>query len=479
MEQFLLNPDVAVQQTPQSKSVSDGTIAKDESDFNPVLQEAVANQEGLGADTGTTAGNGQGTPRGAEENQATALNMAVQTGQIAVETNGAAIDTNSAAITSTVRNPVLQTNTSGEIIQPNLAPEVIALKQNATPITVEADPLMAGASSAKASKAETILLQQIQQIIDEGKNIGAITVKASNQQSPSPQAGAENLQTLSSTILNESEPELIQARQTTSTIQMVQTEQKPLTINTVKPESGRQDITEQFLNAKLSDSKTSHERNPGNQQGDAKGGEGQQNKAAAANPTLTATTSVADSSASETGFGQHMRAGELSSTTTTSTPIEGKYAPGSPHSVVPEKELVDHLIQRFNVNPRLQTSKLTMQLHPAELGQLKIDILVKGDSLSANIVAQSQQVLETLDKNMNRLRTVLEEQGFSIDSFEITLQTDQDKQQNLFQEHFGQEQQLAQEMKKKAVQQDDSFETVLASETNTTEQSETGVNVTA
>ena len=311
MEQFLLNPDVAVQQASQSKSVSDGTIAKDGSDFNPVLQEAVANQEGSGADTGAGAGNGQSTPDGAEQSQITALNMMTQSGQIAVDANGV-------SIASTVKTPVLQTNISGETIQPNLAPEVIAFKQSTPLITSEADPLMAATTSTKASKAETILLQQIQQIIDEGKNIGAITVKASNPQSASSQAGTDSLQALSSPVLNESDPELIQARQTSS-MQMLQTEQKPLNVNSVKPESGRQDITEQFLNAKLSDTKNSSDKNSGNQQGDAKGGEGQQNKAAAANQTLPATPSVADASSSETGFAQHMRAGELSPTTTTTS----------------------------------------------------------------------------------------------------------------------------------------------------------------
>ena len=158
--------------------------------------------------------------------------------------------------------------------------------------------------------------------------------------------------------------------------------------------------------------------------------------------------------------------------------VEGKFAPGATQ-IVPEKELIDNLVQRFNVNPRLQTSKLTLQLHPAELGQLKIDILVKGDSISANIVAQSQQALETLEKHMNRLRGVLEDQGFNIDTFEITLQADSDNQQNLFQEHFDSQQQFATNSRKTSGQPEDSFDTLLDSEELDSLHEKSGLNVTA
>lgn len=106
------------------------------------------------------------------------------------------------------------------------------------------------------------------------------------------------------------------------------------------------------------------------------------------------------------------------------------------HPHVSENQVMDQLIQRFNVNPRLQTSKLTMQLNPAELGELKIDVLVKGDSIKANVVAQSQQVQEIIERNMVRLRSVLEDQGFSVDELIVTTSEDGSDAFNMFQQSF-------------------------------------------
>ena len=102
--------------------------------------------------------------------------------------------------------------------------------------------------TGSASKAETILLQQIQQIIDEGKNIGAITIKSSNTSTAGNKEQIDNLQQLSSPVLNETEAETIQIRQSTIT-QLLPGEQKTFTANNSKPESSRQEVTEQFLNA--------------------------------------------------------------------------------------------------------------------------------------------------------------------------------------------------------------------------------------
>lgn len=474
MEAFLLNPDVTVQPSSKLQSTGDNGSTQETEGFNPVLEEAVANQEGFA--TGRKEKGEGNTPQGHTGTEAEQL-LYTEGTEAGVP---GATPANLFASVSTAGNSIPQVPFATAAIPPEIASETV---MQPLPKTIEPEALLltnSHPSPSKAGKAETILLQQIQQIIDEGKNIGAISVKASNPSNTTPAEESAHLQSLSSMILDESEPELIQVRQTGNYVQILPGEQqKSLNLNVAKPESGRQDITEQFLNAKISDSKSNTEGQSGNQQQDTtKGGEGQQNKPASLNTPIGTAATSSDTTGAETSFSQHLRAGEISSTTT-STPIEGKFAPGSTHATVPERELVNHLIQRFNVNPRLQTSKLTMQLHPAELGQIKIDILVKGDSLSANIVAQSQQVLETLDKNMNRLRGVLQEQGFTVDSFEITLQADEDKQQNLFQEHFDSQQQLAENMTKNSAEQDNSFDALLASETDSEEQTETGVNVTA
>jgi len=460
MEQFLLSPDVAVQQTAQKQPVNDNAIENDGETFNPILEEAVASQENIAT---TEHENPEATQNQLTEAKTEPL------------------------IASELLSPVLQETTCNtpsptqeyqqkSLIDTKLTPNPFQL--NTPPQATETEAPAISSQSGNASKAETILLQQIQQIIDEGKNVGDISIKASNTNVPGDKEQVNNLQALSSMILNETEPETIQVRQS-NTIQMLPEEQKVVTLNnkSSKPESSRQEITEQFLNAKFDEAKTDGEQPSTSQHNNQKGSDSQ-NKSNSMNPAITSAATIGEIDTNESGFTQQLRSIDISATQNTST-VEGKFAPGATQNLVPEKELVDNLIQRFNVNPRLQTSKLTMQLHPVELGQIKIDILVKGDSISANIVAQSQQVLETLDKHMNRLRSVLEDQGFKIATFDITLQTDEDKQQNLFQEHFDSQQQFTNNFNNSSVPDEDSFDLLLNNEADSADQETSGLHVTA
>ncbi len=487
MEQFLLSPDVAVKQTAQGQSVNNNTTDSEGENFTPVLEEAVATQESTTnirqdstVKTDSEAGQGKAEPFLSPDT----LNPALQsptTNQFSFIQEISQNDPLKVSIKASITpdplqlNPSLKNNADSISLSPTIETSAEAI------IPSTSSPLSSANVNANvnANKAETILLQQIQQIINEGKNIGAITVKGENTTGTSDKEQINNLQTLSSLILNETEPETIQVRQS-NTIQLLPGEQKVSNLNNTatKPESGRQEMTEQFLNAKFSESKTSGEQQAQNQQSDQKSGNGS-NKSDSLNASIATAVPASETNSTDSTFAQQLRSGDITSTTSTGSSIEGKFAPGATQTVVHERELVNNLIQRFNVNPRLQTSKLTMQLHPAELGQIKIDILVKGDSISANIVAQSQQVLETLDKHMNRLRGVLEDQGFQVDSFDITLQADEDKQQNLFQEHFDSQQQFADNLKQPSVQVEDSFDVLLNSESDDTELESNRLHVTA
>jgi flagellar hook-length control protein FliK len=108
-----------------------------------------------------------------------------------------------------------------------------------------------------------------------------------------------------------------------------------------------------------------------------------------------------------------------------------------PGAQVPAEELINHLVERFSINPRLQTSKISLNLNPAELGALKIDILVKGDSIKAHIAAGNLQIQETIEKNMPKLRTILEQQGFTVEDFKVTLESSNSSSNDFFQQQFS------------------------------------------
>ncbi len=93
-------------------------------------------------------------------------------------------------------------------------------------------------------------------------------------------------------------------------------------------------------------------------------------------------------------------------------------------SLVQEQNVVDQIIQRFSLQTRPHTNTINLRLHPAELGALKIEVVVKEDSLKAHIYAQTRQAQEIIEKHLPRLRGILEEQGLLIEDLLVTLQSD-------------------------------------------------------
>lgn len=285
-----------------------------------------------------------------------------------------------------------------------------------------------------ASKSESLLLQQIQDILDQGKNKGPLTITSTPTPTPDGKELRDTLQNLSNPLLStapDNTPAAISDESSKITVSLTGTEAKTVAPPMGKSHGPHQDIGQQYLQAKLADA-------TGSTSDDAQQGTDQQgNNKQQLNPSQASPGSMLEGKPAEAGFVQQL---SLNTPLSQGNSVEGKMAPGAP-LLVPEKEMVDNLVQRFGINPRLQTSKITMQLHPIELGSIKIDLLVKNNSISANIVAQSQQVRETLEKHMPRLRTALQDQGFTIDSFEISLEGDGGQQTELFQGNFGSSQQ--------------------------------------
>ncbi len=149
----------------------------------------------------------------------------------------------------------------------------------------------------------------------------------------------------------------------------------------------------------------------------------------------SSTTPLSQSSESVNFSSQFQQAATTQKATDTTIHASGT---SSQTTVVQEQDVMNQVVQRFNVNPRLQTSKMTIQLHPAELGEIKVDVVVKGDGIRANIVAQSQKAQEIIDKHIVKLRQVLEGQGFNIEDLTVTQNDDSQQNSQAFQDNLAQ-----------------------------------------
>ena len=62
----------------------------------------------------------------------------------------------------------------------------------------------------------------------------------------------------------------------------------------------------------------------------------------------------------------------------------------------------------------------TMQLHPAELGSIHVQLSVDGDSTSVQIQAQNKDTSELVEKMMPRLHSGMENQGLKLEEVKVT-----------------------------------------------------------
>lgn len=476
METFLLNPNVPAPnpETPQAISP-----VQDEGDgeFSPLLDEAI-----------TSIDQDDNPQELSEEIENNSFNLAANLGANDREIepflpNETSFIANEFVPTGQVALSVSETIVTSELsVQTQMSASVVTaggnlpvLQQQESPLSV-AQPGMTNEPGAP-TQVENILLQQIQQILDQNSNKGTIVISGTGETISTDMDEMANLQNLSNPLVTDIENGEIQSRQVGVPLSPIE-EISTAAQKTTKLDSSRQDVSEQYLSAKLDKSSNDGGEQFQNNNSEQKGTE-QQDKNSTQIANQTTTTTAPEAKPGESAFGQQLTLN--TSTTTQTTSVEGKFSPGA-ELPVPEKEIVNNLIQRFNVNPRLQTSKLTMQLHPAELGALKIDILVNNDSIKANIVAQSQQVLETLEKHMPRLKTILENQGFSVDAFEITMEGDSSNQSELFQEQFQSQQQSEFTSSNSSLSsKTDSFEALLNSQEDAedSDEEESGVNVKA
>ena len=94
--------------------------------------------------------------------------------------------------------------------------------------------------------------------------------------------------------------------------------------------------------------------------------------------------------------------------------------------VVPESQIFDQVVTHLSGSANGESGRMVLRLQPAELGSLKLDLVVEGDRIRANLHAQSQQVQEVLERNLPQLRNALAEQGLKIDQFQVNIDRGQD-----------------------------------------------------
>lgn len=100
------------------------------------------------------------------------------------------------------------------------------------------------------------------------------------------------------------------------------------------------------------------------------------------------------------------------------------------------RDIMRQIMDYMKLNLKDDMSSMEMQLHPASLGTLQIQIASKGGVVTANFIAQNEAVKAALETQMVELQERFAEQGVKVEAIEVTVQTHQ-FEQNLEQGRGG------------------------------------------
>lgn len=101
---------------------------------------------------------------------------------------------------------------------------------------------------------------------------------------------------------------------------------------------------------------------------------------------------------------------------------------------IPKSEIINQVVEKAKVVLSSEKSEMVMDLKPDNLGKLALKVVTERGMVVAKFVAESQQVKEVLESNMQLLKDALEKQGLSVQGFSVSVQQDSSKGYNRFNE---------------------------------------------
>jgi len=88
-------------------------------------------------------------------------------------------------------------------------------------------------------------------------------------------------------------------------------------------------------------------------------------------------------------------------------------------TTVNQSSLLNQVSEKVNFAINRGESKVTIQLNPPELGKINVNLTMRNNQLQAVMVAESVQVKNILDLNMNQLKVALEGQNIEVDKVSV------------------------------------------------------------
>ena len=149
-------------------------------------------------------------------------------------------------------------------------------------------------------------------------------------------------------------------------------------------------------------------------------------------------------------FAQNLKAGQFE------PQIQQTYASESVWDA-DTQNIMRQIMDYMKVNLKADLSTMEMQLHPASLGTVQVQIASRGGAVTASFITQNEAVKAALESQLIQLQEQVEAQGGKVEAIEVTVQTHQ-FEQNLEQGRRGnsQEQEPARKGRVRRISLEDS-----------------------
>ncbi len=85
------------------------------------------------------------------------------------------------------------------------------------------------------------------------------------------------------------------------------------------------------------------------------------------------------------------------------------------------QEIMDQILDYMKINLKADAQELQMQLHPASLGTVNVQIAAKDGAVTAQFTAQNETVRAVIETQLIQLKQQFEEQGIKVDAVEVTV----------------------------------------------------------
>lgn len=126
-------------------------------------------------------------------------------------------------------------------------------------------------------------------------------------------------------------------------------------------------------------------------------------------------------------FGENKGEGNMQDTFMMQTPVE---QPGLSEVTANQQamerftsteEIMNQITEYIKINLKSDVQEMELQLHPASLGTVNIQLAAKDGVITAQFTAQNETVKAAIESQLVQLRAQFEEQGIKVDAVEVTV----------------------------------------------------------